>query len=59
MTGKILSIMPEKSVIYLYGKLSGNNITHINPEDIISRQKTIKGFSIFSYLELKGSISNL
>lgn len=48
--------MPDYSIVYLYGTLSGASCTNINPNDLIYRNLTLKGFWITNYISSLGTL---
>lgn len=52
-TGKVLKNMPNNSVAYVYGALSGKGCV-IDPIDLIFRGKKVKGFWLTKFLGEKG-----
>ena len=59
LTGKILSVMPPKSVCYVYGLLSGAKCSEIDPIDLIFKEKEVKGFWLTSYLNQMNIFSKI
>ncbi len=53
-TGKILSAMPPKSVIVVYGALAGQSCREISPKDLIFGQKKVEGFWLVPWGEQNG-----
>jgi len=51
-TGKILRNLPNKSVAYVYGGLSGQGCL-IDPKDLIFKEKKVKGFWLSKWLNEK------
>ena len=43
MTGTILKCMPNKSILYIYGLLSGEHMNNIDTGDMLYGHKTITG----------------
>lgn len=50
MTGKLLSMLPSKSSMYVYGSLSGTPCSGIEPLDLIYRKKKIEGWLLPTWL---------
>lgn len=50
MTGKLLTILPSKSTIFVYGSLSGLPCSSIEPLDLIYRKKRIEGWLLPTWL---------
>eukprot|EP00522_Entomoneis_paludosa_P011613 CAMPEP_0172458202 /NCGR_PEP_ID=MMETSP1065-20121228/26352_1 /TAXON_ID=265537 /ORGANISM="Amphiprora paludosa, Strain CCMP125" /LENGTH=389 /DNA_ID=CAMNT_0013212341 /DNA_START=163 /DNA_END=1332 /DNA_ORIENTATION=- len=46
MTGQLLSILPKRGIVYVYGVLAGQPVGKVEPIDLIYRQKQVKGFSL-------------
>lgn len=44
LTGKILSAMPAKSTVFVYGTLSLSLIQDVNPKDLLFYEKKLEGF---------------
>jgi NADPH:quinone reductase-like Zn-dependent oxidoreductase len=59
MTGTILSAMPRRSTVYLYGALSQNACGNIDPVEVIFRDKTLRGFYLGEWLRHRGPIGVL
>ncbi|CAI2371956.1 unnamed protein product [Moneuplotes crassus] len=57
MCGKLLSVMPEKSKVVLYGALSRSNVSEIDPFSIINNQLILKGFLLTHWVESKNLLS--
>jgi len=49
MTGKILSILPKKGTIFVYGRLSDQACSGIQPLDLIYMRKKIEGWFLGSW----------
>lgn len=54
MTGDLLSLMPPKGTVYVYGGLAGK-VGNIDPMDLIYKEKQVKGFIVKQWVE-KGGI---
>lgn len=52
-TGEILSAMPNKSKILVYGALSGTSCSEISPMSLIFQEKSVEGFWLSSWLASK------
>ncbi len=52
LTGRVLRNMPNKSVVYVYGGLSGEYCS-IDPTDLIFKEKKVKGFWLTKWLNEK------
>lgn len=50
MTGKILSMLPPKSTLFVYGSLSGSPCSGIEPLDLIYRKKRLEGWLLPPWL---------
>eukprot|EP01016_Furgasonia_blochmanni_P054302 TRINITY_DN8933_c0_g1_i1.p1 TRINITY_DN8933_c0_g1~~TRINITY_DN8933_c0_g1_i1.p1 ORF type:complete len:329 (-),score=35.95 TRINITY_DN8933_c0_g1_i1:223-1209(-) len=48
-TGDIVSVMPDRSTIYLYGNLSGEPCAGINADDLIFKGKRVDGFWLMNF----------
>lgn len=55
ITGKILKNMPNKSIAYIYGGLSGQDC-EVGIKDLIFKEKKIKGFWLTKFLNEKSLI---
>jgi len=51
LTGKLLNVMPEGSEIVLYGGLSGQPVSGIDPLEIIFKNKIVGGFNLGAWLK--------
>jgi len=51
LTGKILNAMPEGSEVLLYGGLSGQPVSGIDPLEIIFKNKILGGFNLGIWLK--------
>ena len=49
MTGKILNLLPKKGTIFVYGRLSNQGCSEIQPLDLIYMQKKLEGFFLGSW----------
>ena len=54
MTGTVLDAMPPKSTVYLYGALSEQPCTNIDPISVIFHEKTLTGFYLGNWLRDRG-----
>eukprot|EP01015_Nassula_variabilis_P014843 TRINITY_DN2230_c0_g1_i4.p2 TRINITY_DN2230_c0_g1~~TRINITY_DN2230_c0_g1_i4.p2 ORF type:complete len:130 (+),score=43.95 TRINITY_DN2230_c0_g1_i4:66-455(+) len=59
MTGKVLQNMPNGSVLYVYGALSGKDCSNITPVDLIFKKKKIEGLWLTDYIQSKGMLGLL
>jgi NADPH:quinone reductase-like Zn-dependent oxidoreductase len=50
MTGRILKCMPKKSIIYVYGLLSGESINGVDVADLLYGHKVITGLFLPNWL---------
>lgn len=50
MTGKLLSMLPSKSSLFVYGSLSGTPCSGIEPLDLIYRKKKVEGWLLPTWL---------
>jgi len=53
MTEVLLHSLPDHSEVVLYGGLAGGTINHIDPFDIIFRNKRLSGFNLAEWKKLK------
>ena len=51
MTGSILNAMPPQSQCIIYGTLSNESISNLNPRGMISGNKQIKTFTLFNWFQ--------
>ena len=51
MTGKILSLMPNRSTVYNYGNLEFNSVAGISSTDLIFKQKTLTGWWLMTWMQ--------
>jgi NADPH:quinone reductase len=59
MTGRLLSAMPPRSVVLVYGALSGENCCGINPVELLFHDKRVQGFYLTEWLKRRGAIRTL
>lgn len=50
MTGRLLRCMPEHSTVLVYGALSGEVCSEINPHGLIFHQKKVEGFYLPNWI---------
>ena len=50
MTGTLLSLLPPKSTVFVYGSLSAQPCSNIGPLDLIYRKKKIEGWLLPTWL---------
>ena len=50
MTGTILKCMPNKSILYIYGLLSGEHMNNIDTGDMLYGHKTITGLFLPNWM---------
>lgn len=50
MTGKLLTLLPSKSTVFVYGSLSALPCSDIQPLDLIYRKKRIEGWLLPTWL---------
>lgn len=55
----ILKVMPKRSILYVYGLLSGEPISNLDGGDMIYSGKTVSGLFLPNWLEEKGTIKLL
>ena len=58
MTGDLLSCMPHKGQVWVYGVLAGN-MSGVDPLDLIYRKKKLNGFFLTSWVKGGGLLSML
>lgn len=51
MSGKLLDLLPQKGLLTVYGKLSSEGCSGIQPLDLIYRQKKLEGFYLGSWVQ--------
>ncbi|MEX0936894.1 MAG: zinc-binding dehydrogenase [Pirellulales bacterium] len=56
MTGELLSAMPERSTVYVYGALSEEACSDIDPLDLIFRRKQVQGFFLSDWLTARNRL---
>jgi NADPH:quinone reductase-like Zn-dependent oxidoreductase len=56
MTGEIISAMPDRTEVYLYGALSEAACGGINPLDIIFHGKSLRGFFLGDWVRRRGPL---
>ena len=54
MTGKLLSLLPNKGTCFVYGRLSNQPCAEIQPLDLIYRRKKLEGFFLTSWITAGG-----
>lgn len=59
MTGILLDALPPKGTAFVYGKLSNEGASGIQPLDLIYRQKKLEGFYLGSWIKSGDSVSML
>jgi len=59
MTGDLLSALPRKSNVYVYGVLSGRPCAKVEPLDLIYRQKRLNGFLLTPWVMGGGGLQTL
>jgi NADPH:quinone reductase-like Zn-dependent oxidoreductase len=59
MSGTVVNLMPPGSTAYVYGALSEEACSNIDPVELIFRDKTITGFYLGQWLESRGLLSKL
>jgi NADPH2:quinone reductase len=57
ITGQVLSCMPRGSELQVYGGLSEQACSNINPSELIFRGKTVTGFWLQSLMASKGMLA--
>ena len=51
MSGKLLDVLPNKGLLVVYGKLSNEGCSGIQPLDLIYRRKKVEGFYLGSWVQ--------
>lgn len=51
MSGKLLDLLPQKGLLVVYGKLSSEGCSGIQPLDLIYRKKMIEGFYLGAWVQ--------
>jgi NADPH:quinone reductase-like Zn-dependent oxidoreductase len=59
MTGTVLNKMPRGSTVYVYGALSEDACSNIDPVELIFRNKAIRGFYLGSWMRRRGVLGML
>jgi NADPH:quinone reductase-like Zn-dependent oxidoreductase len=59
MTGIVLSAMPPRSTVYVYGALSEEPCRGVDPIGLIFQEKTIAGFYLGKWLRRRGALGTL
>jgi NADPH:quinone reductase-like Zn-dependent oxidoreductase len=59
MTGTVLNNMPPGSTVYVYGALSEDACSNIDPIGLIFRDKSVRGFYLSDWLRRRGSLGIL
>lgn len=59
MTGDLLTMMPPRGKVYVYGRLAPEPLGNIQPLDLIYRGKEVKGFLLTGWLMQGGMIRAL
>ena len=57
MSGKIVSIMPKRSLTYIYGRLSGGTVDGIVATDMIYFQKRVQGWLLTEWIKAGNALS--
>jgi len=58
-TAKLFHVMPEGSDVYVYGNISGQEISGLGAGDLIFRQKRLLGFHLAKYIAKEKSTFGL
>jgi NADPH:quinone reductase-like Zn-dependent oxidoreductase len=53
MTAALLHSLPDRSEVVLYGGLAGGTLNHLDPFDIIFRNRKLSGFNLADWKKLK------
>jgi len=59
MTGQLLGLLPQQGACWVYGGLSGQKVSEVNPMDLIYKKKELKGWFLPSWLKDDGKMSML
>jgi NADPH:quinone reductase-like Zn-dependent oxidoreductase len=59
MSGTVINGMPPGSTVYVYGALSGESCSNIDPIEVIFRNKTMTGFYLGTWLRRRGTLGVL
>jgi NADPH:quinone reductase-like Zn-dependent oxidoreductase len=59
MTGTLLSAMPSGATVYVYGALSEEYCSDIDPIEVIFHDKTVTGFFLGTWIRRRGSLGIL
>ena len=60
MTGSIMTCLPSRSVVYVYGVLAGDPVGKLDPIDLIYRRKQVVGFHVAKdWLSVGGQVAML
>jgi NADPH:quinone reductase-like Zn-dependent oxidoreductase len=59
MTGTVLNAMPAGATAYVYGALSQEGCSNIDPIGLVFHDKTVTGFFLGNWLDRRGSIGIL
>ena len=54
MSGKILTLLPKKGTLFVYGRLSNQGCSEIQPLDLIYMQKKLEGWFLGSWVRQGG-----
>ena len=58
MTGALMTCLPNRSTVYVYGVLAGEPVHAIDPIDLIYRRKQVRGFHVAKdWLSLGGRVA--
>jgi len=59
MSGILLDALPHKGTLFVYGRLSNQGCSGIQPLDLIYRQKKLEGFYLGSWIKQGGPLAML
>jgi NADPH:quinone reductase len=59
MSGTLLDALPPKGTLFVYGRLSNEGCSGIQPLDLIYRQKKLEGFYLGSWIKAGGPLAML
>jgi NADPH:quinone reductase-like Zn-dependent oxidoreductase len=57
MTGQLLEAMPEGAVVFVYGALSQDKCSGINPISLIFQDKRVEGFFLAQWIRKRGLLN--
>ena len=54
MTGRLLTALPDESVLYHFGNLENKNVSAINSSDLLFKKKEVKGWWLMTWMKEVG-----